>query len=50
MLKKIKLNIKKNLEIVALGLLIIITISFTTYYNYNKKYEDYWAFSAQLAI
>ena len=37
MLKKIKLNIKKNLEIFALGLLIIITISFTTYYNYNKK-------------
>ena len=37
MLKKIKLNIKKNLEIVALGFLIIITISFTTYYNYNKK-------------
>ena len=37
MLKKIKLNIKKNLEIFALGLLIIITISFTSYYNYNKK-------------
>jgi len=37
MLKKIKLNIKKNLEIFALGLLIIITITFTSYYNYNKK-------------
>ena len=37
MLKKIKLNIKKNLEIFALGLLIIITITFTTFYNYNKK-------------
>ncbi len=37
MLKKIKLNIKKNLEIFALGLLILITITFTTYYNYNKK-------------
>ncbi|MDA9758725.1 M23 family metallopeptidase [Candidatus Pelagibacter sp.] len=37
MLKKIKLNIKKNLEIFALGLLIVITITFTTYYNYNKK-------------
>jgi len=37
MLKKIKLNIKRNLEIFALGLLIIITITFTTYYNYNKK-------------
>ena len=37
MLKKIKLNIKKNLEIFALGLLILITITFTSYYNYNKK-------------
>ena len=37
MLKKIRLNIKKNLEIFALGLLILITITFTSYYNYNKK-------------
>ena len=37
MLKKIKQNIKKNLEIFALGLLILITITFTSYYNYNKK-------------
>ena len=37
MLKKIKLKIKKNLEIFALSLLIAITISFTSYYNYNKK-------------
>ncbi|MDC2991430.1 M23 family metallopeptidase [Candidatus Pelagibacter sp.] len=37
MLKKIKLNIRKNLEIFALGLLIIITVTFTSYYNYNKK-------------
>ncbi len=37
MLKKIKLNIKKNLEIFALGLLIAITISFTSYYNFNKE-------------
>ena len=37
MLKKIKLNIKKNLEIFSLGLLIVITITFTSYYNYNKK-------------
>ncbi len=37
MLKKIKLNIKKNLEIFALGLLILVTITFTSYYNYNKK-------------
>ena len=36
MLKKIKLNIKKNLEIFALGLLILVTITFTSYYNYNK--------------
>ena len=37
MLKKVKLNIKKNLEIFALSLLIVITITFTSYYNYNKK-------------
>ena len=37
MIKKIKLILKKNLEIVALGLLIAITITFTSYYNYNKK-------------
>ena len=37
MLKKIKLNIKKNLEIFALFFLIVITITFTSYYNYNKK-------------
>ena len=37
MLKKLKLNIKKNLEIFALSLLILITIFFTSYYNYNKE-------------
>ncbi|MDC3065591.1 M23 family metallopeptidase [Candidatus Pelagibacter sp.] len=37
MLKKIKLKIKKNLEIFSLGLLILVTITFTSYYNYNKK-------------
>ena len=37
MFKKIKLSIKKNLEILTLGLLIVITITFTSYYNYNKK-------------
>ena len=37
MLKKIKLNIKKNLEIFALFFLIVITITFTSYYNFNKK-------------
>ncbi len=37
MLKKIKLGVKKNLEIFALFLLIVITITFTSYYNYNKK-------------
>ena len=37
MLKKIKVRLKKNLEIFALGLLILITITFTSYYNYNKK-------------
>ena len=37
MLKKFKLKFKKNLEIFILGLLILITIIFTSYYNYNKK-------------
>ena len=37
MLKKIKIKIKKNLEIIALSSLILITIIFTSYYNYNKK-------------
>ena len=37
MLKKIRHNLKKNLEIFSLGLLIIITITFTSYYNHNKK-------------
>ena len=43
MLKKIKARLKKNLEIFALGLLILITITFTSYYNYNKKniFENY---------
>ena len=37
MLKKIKIKIKKNLEIIALSFLIFITIIFTSHYNYNKK-------------
>ena len=37
MLKKIKIKIKKNLEIIALSFLILVTIIFTSYYNYNKK-------------
>ena len=37
MFKKIKLEIKKKSEIVALGLLILITIVSTTYYNQSKK-------------
>ena len=37
MFKKIKLGVKKNLEIFALGLLIAITIAFTSYYNFNKE-------------
>ena len=37
MLDKIKLSIKKNTEILALGLLVLITIISTTYYNQNKK-------------
>ncbi len=43
MLNKIKIKLKKNAEIVALALLIIITIISTTFYNYNKKiiYNNY---------
>ena len=36
-MKKIKIKIKKNLEIFALTFLILITIIFTSYYNFNKK-------------
>ena len=34
--KKEAVYSEKNLEIVALTLLILITIIFTSYYNYNK--------------
>ena len=34
---KSKTKIKKNAEIIALGLLLLITIIFTTYYNYSKQ-------------
>ncbi len=36
-INKFKIKIKKNAEIIALSLLLIVTIVFTTYYNYNKK-------------
>ena len=35
--KNLKIKIRKNLEILALALLILITIIFTSYYNSNKK-------------
>ena len=43
MINKLKAKIKKNTEIFALTLLIIITIISTTYYNYSKKkvYSNY---------
>ena len=43
MLNKFKSKLKKNTEIVALSVLVLITIIFTTYYNYNKKniYNNY---------
>ena len=43
MLNKIKQKIKKNTEILALGILVFITITSTTYYNYNKNkiYSNY---------
>ena len=37
MIKKIKIKIKKKIEIFALILLFLITIIFTSYYNYNKQ-------------
>ena len=43
MFNKFKIKIKKNTEIFALGMLILITIISTTYYNENKKkiYSNY---------
>ena len=43
MLNKIKIKIRKNAEIFALSLVILVTIISTSYYNYNKKkiYNDY---------
>ncbi len=37
MVKKIKIKIKKNLEIFSLIIALLITVIFTSYYNYNKK-------------
>ena len=37
MIKKIKIKIKKNLEIFSLILALLITVIFTSYYNYNKQ-------------
>ena len=37
MFEKIKLKIKKNTEIFALSLLIIITVISTSFYNQSKK-------------
>ena len=43
MLNKIKSKLKKNVEILALGFLVLATVISTTYYNYNKKiiYNNY---------
>ena len=37
MLNKLKLKIRKNTEVFALGILITVTIISTTYFNYNKN-------------
>ena len=37
MLNKFKVRLKKNTEILALSILLVITIISTTYYNYNKN-------------
>ena len=43
MINKFRKKLRKNTEIAALGLLLVITILSTTYYNYNKKrvYDNY---------
>ena len=43
MLNKLKITIKKNTELVALFILIIITVISTTYYNFSKTkiYNNY---------
>jgi len=43
MLNKLKLTIKKNTELVALFILIIVTVISTTYYNFSKTkiYNNY---------
>ena len=43
MFNKLKVKFKNNTEIVALGLLVIITIISTSYYNYIKEkvYNNY---------
>ena len=43
MLNKLKAKIRKNIEILALSFLIIVSIILTSYYNYNKKiiYNNY---------
>ena len=35
--KKLKIKLRKNIEVLALASLILITIIFTSYYNFNKK-------------
>ena len=43
MFSKFKLKIKIKNEVIALGILLIITVIFTSYYNFTKKktYENY---------
>jgi len=43
MINKLKAKIKKNIEILALSFLILVSIILTSYYNYNKKiiYNNY---------
>ena len=43
MFYRFKTKLSKNIEIAFLGFLILITVTLTTYYNYNKKriYSNY---------
>ena len=49
-INKIKQLLKKNTEVLALGLLVLITIISTTYYNQSKKkiYNNYKYFDMRI--
>ena len=51
MINKIKTIIKKNTEIFALSILVLVTVISTNYYNYNKnKILKEYGVGAQILI